>query len=99
MLNFRLDEPAFNTTTKSSMFDSKLRAAIFRLKAEVTRIMVERLGRDLQRLSPRVRGQHPDGAACDSRSHAVGAACQNDWHPRAQHQPGAVGVGQERELL
>ena len=46
-----------------------------------------------------MRGQHRDGAARDSRSHAVGAAGEDDRHARAEHQPGAVGVGQERQLL
>ena len=38
-------------------------------------------------------------AARDARSHAVGAARQDDRHARAEHEPGAVGVRQKAELL
>lgn len=44
-------------------------------------------------------GQRGHGAACDPRTHAVGAAGQNDWHSCAEHDAGAVGVGQKAELL
>ena len=53
----------------------------------------------LARCAPRVGRQHRDGAARDPRAHAVGAAGQDDRHARAEHQPGAVGVRQEAELL
>ena len=40
-----------------------------------------------------------DGATRDARSHTVGAARQDDRHPRAEDDAGTIGVGQERELL
>ena len=43
--------------------------------------------------------QHGDGAARDPRPNAVGAACQDDRHARTQYETGAIGVGQEAELL
>ena len=39
------------------------------------------------------------GAARDPRSHAVGAAGQDDRHARAEDETRAVRVGQEAELL
>ena len=38
-------------------------------------------------------------AARDPRPHAVGAAGQDDRHARAEHEAGAVGVGEEAQLL
>ena len=47
----------------------------------------------------RMGRQHRDSATGNPRPHAVGPAGQDDRHPRAEHQPGAVGIGQEAELL
>ena len=43
--------------------------------------------------------EHGDGRARDSRPDAVGAAREDDRHARAEHDPGAVGVGEKREQL
>ena len=43
--------------------------------------------------------QHRDRARRHARAHRIGARGQNDRHPRAQHDPGGIGVGQERQLL
>ena len=51
------------------------------------------------RAFPRVRHQHRDRAAGNPRPDAVGAAGQDDRHPGAEHEPGAVGIGEEAELL
>ena len=48
---------------------------------------------------PRVRREHRDRAAGDARPHAVGAAGENDRNAGAEHEAGAVGVGEEAELL
>ena len=42
---------------------------------------------------------HGDRAARDLRPHGVGAAGQDDGHAGAEHEAGAVGVGEEAELL
>ena len=46
-----------------------------------------------------MRREHRDRAARDPRSHAVGAARQDDRHARAEHEAGAVGVREKAELL
>src|SRR5271154_44627 len=49
--------------------------------------------------SARMRGQHGNGTAGNSRPHAIGAAGQDDWHSGAKHKPRTVGIRQKAELL
>ena len=53
----------------------------------------------LKRLSSSVCREHSNRATGDSGANPVGATCQDDRHPRAQNETGAVGVRQEAELL